>query len=512
MQWLDLTAISDQRRNAGGVNMGWGEWGDWSDMAPIITQVAPVEASILSVPSLMCLFSAVVEGATNILWYINDVLISEKPSGGNNTSTTIFDNDPPDPEKDLPQLDPEGVLVPVRKLMLKVVNSQEEESIKEWNKYYYINEPDPLEALVDSVSPSVDGYNLQVGPVDGYNLLTFTVNFKMPSSIMWIVDRGFTGDYLDGVKSEVNVMSSSYTYDGDTTIFGGSVAEGHHTITAMITSLQYGYGCCGVHWKHWIIPDKYLIEFSAVNSSTGSSNQQAIITSTIGLRSVTWDPAGYYRWDFRIFTFAKSTNDDFTYQKVIISESSNYDNINVVAENSPECLGASYANSKNIKAAVLVGSMIVTTASIIHSYIGVALTINEILNKVGLLNHVFVSTPETTEISWNYWESYTDSWHWLQFEIRTYPVEYQNPQNKVHIKSTIGGPNYIPNNPTIDFEITLPNLNSPNGMESTGVDPSIYGLEIEDGKWVFKLQEGDDNLRILQFLNVEALDGEIIED
>lgn len=28
MQRLDLAAIFDQRRNAGGVNMGWGEWGD----------------------------------------------------------------------------------------------------------------------------------------------------------------------------------------------------------------------------------------------------------------------------------------------------------------------------------------------------------------------------------------------------------------------------------------------------------------------------------------------------
>lgn len=28
MQWLDITSISDQRRNAGGLNMGWGEWGD----------------------------------------------------------------------------------------------------------------------------------------------------------------------------------------------------------------------------------------------------------------------------------------------------------------------------------------------------------------------------------------------------------------------------------------------------------------------------------------------------
>jgi hypothetical protein len=56
---------------------GWGEWGDWSDMAPIITQVAPVEASILSVPSLMCFIFSCVEGATNILWYINDKLISE---------------------------------------------------------------------------------------------------------------------------------------------------------------------------------------------------------------------------------------------------------------------------------------------------------------------------------------------------------------------------------------------------------------------------------------------------
>ncbi len=501
MQRLDLTAISDQRRNAGGVNMGWGEWGDWSDMAPIITQTAPVEASIVSVKSLLVLFSAVVEGATNILWYINDMLISEKPSDGNNTSITIFDNDPLDPETDLPQLDPEGVLVPVRKVILKVVNSQEEESIKEWNKYYYINEPDPLEALVDSVSPSVDEYNLQV---EG---LTFTVNFKIPSSIMWIVDREFTGNYKDAVKAETNVMSSSFSYNGDSSIFKEKPEVARHNLTAIITSAQYGYGCCGVHWKNWTIALEPKTIWSASNVVTGLLSKEARIISELGLFKVSWDNnGGYYLWDFRVLVHAWSNFDgnessDFMFQSSSVKETSNVSVIELDFTPSSTNHGASRADTTEAEVALAIGSNVAKMILDAGGF-GLALDIIDLLGDLGEVdNTTYISEAYEKNIQWEYPTCSSKDHHWLRFNVKTLPVDYSYPETKISVESIIWGPAYLTNRPTIEFEITLPNLNHPSEL-----DLEEYGMKrISEGEW-----EIDEPDKIIGLINVETLIGEII--
>lgn len=505
MQWLDLTAISYQRRNAGGVNMGWGEWGDWSDMAPIITQVAPVEASILSVPSLMCLFSAAVEGATNILWYINDKLISEKPSDGNNTPTTIFDNDPLDPEKDLLQLDPEGVIVPTRKLKLKTVNSQEE-NIREWNKYYYIYEPDPIDLVVDSVSPPLDACNLQV---EG---LSFTINFKIPADVMWVVDRNY--NILDPLQFESNVMSSSYTYDNNESIFDdGVLVCGHHTITAIITSIPPQYGCFnGVHWKTWVIPSNPLLSFSAKNSVIGNNSRNAFIMSTFGLYSLTWDGIQYV-WEFRMLSYGSSKIDgneseDLIIQRITLEEIWNIDLMNIVFEaDEPTDHGASYPDTPTEEAILAIGSIFETLASHCFVQFGILLSGAEVLSNIGEVTSFYSVTPEKTEVQWEHDAYHSNLYHWIRFCVKTTPGNGYYQENKFYVESKITSFNYFGNDPMIKFGITLPNIMAPNQMEM----PLEYGFKIENinGNLTWVL---DDPTIIMKLMTVEAMEGELVEE
>lgn len=489
-----------------------GGGGSYSDVPdPEIIQTEPVEAIIESVESLLMLYSVEVKNAIKINWYVNDYLVKEIISDGSNLISTFFDNDPLDLLFDLIEMIA-GMLVPVRHIIAEVINSQNEIETREWQKGYYLEEPDPLVALVDSVSPSKDAYNLQV---DG---LTFTVNFNIPSSVQWIVDREYTGNPYDGVKSEVDVLSSSFSYDGDETIFGENcVVDDHHTVTAMITSEQYGYGCCGVHWKHWIIPSTPLIDFSVINNVTGSNESEVDIISTIALYGVRWDNAGYYAWDFRLLTYALSKRNgderaDFIFQETALKEIWNHSNLELHFEKSPSNHGASNTDSPILEVGSMIGSIALTLASLAYSKLGIALTGAEILSDIGEVTSYYVDEPEEKTVKWEHSNFHSTLHHWLKFEVRTNPGEGIYPENKISVKSAIWGPEYIFNRPTVEFEIMLPKLDSPNVMEAIDEDlPGTYGfLKEGDGdekKWVL-----DDQTIIMGLMSVEALEGTLIQE